>query len=34
MLLAEFGTTYYVVLGVLLIGVIILWRVLKARGVN
>lgn len=34
MLLAELGTAYYIVMVALLVGVIILWRVLKARGIG
>jgi hypothetical protein len=34
MLLADFGVTYYVVMIALLIGLIIVWRVLKARGIG
>jgi hypothetical protein len=34
MLLAELGATYYIIMVALLIGVLILWKVLKARGMS
>jgi hypothetical protein len=34
MMLLAVGTAYYVVMVALLIGLIILWRVLKARGIG
>ena len=34
MLLGEFGVLYYVVMVVLLVALIVVWRVLKARGIG